>query len=145
VMKKSREACSSQSEAPFELYCQHLHSPPHDMTPHLHLISLTLKRKSATMDTRALREPSIVDWSSLLPSQESVVDSVVPDVCHLALAAARELPAALREDGQNGSTLATIPDGLAAVELVETWPRFVLLEPPRHVARSDLPARCKRY
>jgi len=34
AMKQSRQAFSSQSEAPFELFCGYLHPSPHDMRQH---------------------------------------------------------------------------------------------------------------
>jgi hypothetical protein len=34
VLKQSREAFSSRSEAPFELFCGYLHPSPHDMIQH---------------------------------------------------------------------------------------------------------------
>ena len=70
------------------------------------------------MSKRAPRGPSIVGWFSRLPSPESVADSVAPAVCHLVLVAAAAPLEVIREDAQNGSTRATIPDGPAAVEPV---------------------------
>jgi len=61
----------------------------HDSAPHLP--SLPLKRKPFARGKRAPRVPSIVDGLSPLPSQESGVDTVVPDACHLAHKAARAL------------------------------------------------------
>jgi hypothetical protein len=82
------------------------------------LASVALKRKPATMGKRAPREPSIVGWFSQLPELRSVADSVALAVCYLALVAAAAPLEVIREDAQNGSTRATIPDGPAAVEPV---------------------------
>ena len=90
---------------------------------------------------RAPRWPSIVGWFSPPPSQESVAGSVAPLACHFVLAAARELPATLREDGQNDSRLATTPDGPAGVETVEPLPTCGVQELPLHVGRSDSSAQ----
>src|SRR5215467_12104626 len=95
---------------PSECFCGHLHPSACDMTLHTHLALVPLKRRLATLDTRASRGLSIVGWSCQLPSQESDAESVAPAVRHLALVAARAPPARSSEDGQHGSTLATIPD-----------------------------------
>jgi len=67
------------------------------MTLHSPQASSAFKQKPAARDTRAPRAPSIVASFCRLPSPASVVGSVAPDVYPLVLAAARGLPAALRE------------------------------------------------
>jgi hypothetical protein len=131
VMRESREPFFSRSKAASEYFCEHLHQISRDLTLHLSLALAPLKRRSSPRDTRAPREQSIVEWFFPRPSQESGAGSVAPAVCHLVLAAAGALLAVIRVDAQNGSRHATIPDGPAAGELVETWPRSVLPEPPR--------------
>ena len=98
---------------------------------------MPLKRKWTAMATRAPRAPSIVDGFSRLPSLEFVAGSVAPIICLLALAAARASPAAIGEDAQSDSTLATTPDGRAGVETAALSPRFD--EPARlfHGGPSD--------
>jgi hypothetical protein len=130
-MRQSRQAFFSWSQAPSNFFCEHLHHSPGDMTLHPHLASVALKRNLAARGRRAPPWLSIVGWFCRLPWQVSVADSVAPAVCHLARVAARALLAVIRVDAQNGSRHATIPDGPAAGELVETWPRSVLPEPPR--------------
>ncbi len=71
------------------------------------------------MGKRAHHAPSIVGWFFLLPSLVFVADSVAPEGYHLALVAARALLAAIREDAQNDSTLATIPDELTGAVTAE--------------------------
>jgi len=84
---------------------------------------------------------SIAGWFFPLPSLECVAGSVAPPGCPLALAAARALLAALREDAQSASRRATTPDGLGAVEPVGKWPTYVVRALPPHAGRSDSPAR----
>jgi len=86
---------------------------------------------------------SIVDWFSLLPWLASVVGIAAPIDCPLVLAAARALPAAIREDGQNDSRLATTPDEPAGVETAALWPRCGGLAPLCRDGRSDSP--CTGY
>jgi hypothetical protein len=71
------------------------------------------------MGKRAHRAPSIVGWFFPPPSLVSAADSVALEDYHLALVAARALRAAIREDAQNGNTLATIPDELTGVVIAE--------------------------
>jgi hypothetical protein len=130
-MRESREPFFSRSKAASEYFCEHLHQISRDLTLHLSLALAPLKRNLAARGRRAPPWLSIVGWFCRLPWQVSVADSVAPAVCHLALVAARALLAVIRVDAQNGSRHATIPDGPAAGELVETWPRSVLPEPPR--------------
>src|SRR5215469_2363572 len=59
---------------------------------------MPLKRKLATMGTRAPRAPSIVDAFSLRPELSYVADSVAPEACHLALVAERAPRAVSGED-----------------------------------------------
>src|SRR5215472_13634187 len=79
---------------------------------------MALKRKPAARGTRAPRVPSIVDWFSQLPWLAFVAGSGAPDVCPLALAAARAPLEGIGEDGQSDSTHATIRDWPAAVAQV---------------------------
>jgi hypothetical protein len=137
VMRQSRQVFFSPSEAPSKFFCWHLHPPPRNMALHPHLASVALKRKPATMGKRAPRASSIVDGFCRLPSQEYGADSVAPDVCLLARAAARASPATIREDGQNDSTLATIPNGPTAVVTAVPCPRSCELARLFHVGRSD--------
>ncbi len=71
----------------------------------------------AAKDNRALLVLSTVGWFFPLPSLGYVAGIVAPEVCHLVLAAARALPAAMHGDVQNDSTLATILGGLRVVDL----------------------------
>jgi hypothetical protein len=91
------------------------------LRPHLPVVAL--KRKPAARGKRAPHAPSIVEWFSLRPWLVSVANSVAPPTCPLALVAARALRAAIGEDAQNGSTLATIPGELTGVGTAEPWPR----------------------
>ena len=93
------------------------------------------------MGKRAHRAPSIVGWFFPLPSLVSVADSVAPEDCHLALVAERALLAAIREDAQNVSTLATIPDELTGVVTAEPSSRFDEPVLPPHGGPSDSPAQ----
>ena len=140
-VRQSRQAFSSQSEAPSECFCWHLHPSPRDMTLHPPLALVPLKRKPAAMGKRAPRAPSIVGWFSLLPSLGYAVGSVAPDVCPLVLEAARALPAAIREDAQNGSTRATTPDGPTGMGTAEPSPRCDVPAPLLHGGRSNSPAQ----
>jgi len=105
------------------------------------LASVALKRKPVALGESAPRAPSIGGWSCRLPSLVSAFASVALAVCHLVLAAAGAPRGVLGEDAQTGSTLATIPDGLAAVELGGKWPRCDEPVLPRHDGRSDSPVR----
>jgi len=69
------------------------------------------------MGKRAHPARSIVGWFVPLPSLGFAGESVVPDVCHLALVAARAPLAVICGDAQSDSSLATIPSEPAAVEL----------------------------
>jgi hypothetical protein len=88
VMSRPRQAFSSQSEAPSECFCGHLHRSPRDMILHPDLAWMPLKRKPAARGTRAPRLPSIVGWLCRLPSPASVVGTVAPDGYPLVLVAA---------------------------------------------------------
>ena len=101
-----------------------LHRLARDMTLQPHLARVALKRKPAARGTRAPRAPSIVDGFCQLPSQESVAGSVTPIGCPLVLAAARASPAAIGEDAQNDSRLATIPGELPGEATAALWPRY---------------------
>jgi len=125
------QSCASAGTSPI--------SP--DMTPHMHLISLAFKQQPAAKGKRALRAPSIVGWSSRLPSPVFAADSVAPPACHLVLAAAQASPEVIHGGAQSGNRRATIPNGRAAVEPVGTWPRSVVRARLPHDGRSDSPAR----
>jgi hypothetical protein len=114
-------------------------SPRHETAPHL--VSMPLKHKPAARDTRAPRAPSIVGSFCLLPSREYVAGSVAPAVCPLVLAAARGLPAALREGAQSDNRRATTPDGPAGVELAVQLPTCGVSALRRHAGRSNSPAQ----
>jgi hypothetical protein len=77
--------------------------------------------------------PSIVGWFCRLPSPAYAAGSVVPPICYLALVAARAPLAALREDAQNDSTLATTPDGPEVVRTAGLSPTCDELVPLFHV------------
>ncbi len=62
------------------------------------LACMALKRKLEAMGRRAHPALSIVGWFFRLPWLASGADSVVPNVCLLALVAARASPATIRED-----------------------------------------------
>ena len=96
-------------------------SPRHETAPHL--ASVALKREPSAMSRRALRTPSIVGSFFPLPSQESVAGSVVPDACHLVLAAARVPLGVLDEDVQSDNKRATTPDEPTSVGTAVLWPR----------------------
>ena len=124
VMRQSKQDFSSRSEAPFECFCEHIHQTPRDLTLHPYLALVPLKRKSATRDKRAPRAPSIVGWFFRLPWLEFAGGLVVPPASHRALVAARVPLAMLHGGAQNGSRLASTPDGPAEVETAEKWPRY---------------------
>ena len=63
----------------------------------------------AAEDNRGLLPLSIAGWFSPLPWLGYAGGLVVPEDCHLALAAARASPVALCGDVQNDSRRATIP------------------------------------
>src|SRR5215470_7978072 len=108
---------------------------------HPHLASMPLKRTPLARDTRAPREPSIVDWLCRLPSLECVAGSVAPGGCPLVRGAARGRPATIREAGQNDSRHATTPGGPTGVETAVLWPRYGGPAPLFHGGRSDSPVR----
>jgi hypothetical protein len=141
IMRQSRQAFFSWSQAPSNFFCEHLHHSPGDMTLHPHLASVALKRNLAARGRRAPPWLSIVGWFCRLPWQVSGADSVAPAVCHLALVAARAPPAVSGEDAQSDSKHATIPDGPEAGEPVGTWPRSVLPALLCYDAPSDSPAQ----
>jgi hypothetical protein len=98
VIWQSRQAFSSQSEAPSECFCGHFHRSPRDMILHPHLAWMPLKQKPAARGTRAPRLSSIVGSFFLLPSPAFVAGSVVPSTCPLARTAVRASPAGSGED-----------------------------------------------
>jgi hypothetical protein len=85
----------------------------------------------AARDNRGVHPLSIVEWFCPLPELPYVGGLVVPDVCHLARAAAGALPAALREDGQIDSRPATTPVGQAGMEPAEPSPTCGVRALPR--------------
>ena len=112
------------------------------------LTSFTLIVRRVASVAKGKRAPpawSTVGWFFPQPSQEYVVGSVAPDVCHLALVAARVPSAVLGEDAQSDSKPATTPDEPEAVMPVGTWPSFGVPEPRFRDGRSDSPVRYKRY
>ena len=110
-------------------------SPRHD--PAAPLACEPLKRKPAARGTRAPRTLSIVDVFCLRPWLGYAGDSVAPDVCHLALVAARALLAAIREGAQNGSRHATIRGELTGVGTAAPLPRCDELAQLSHDEQSD--------
>src|SRR5947209_16000686 len=102
---------------------------------------MPLKRKPLARGKCAPRASSIVDGFCPQPWLGSVADSAVPLVCTLALVAARAPLEVIRGDAQNGSTLATIPDGRASVRTAETSPTCDVPELRRHDGWSDSPTR----
>ena len=90
-----------------------------------------LNRGPAAGENRELPPQSIVGSFCLQPRLEFVVDSVAPDGCPLALAAAQASLAARYEGGQNDSTRATTRDRPRGVGTAEQWPRYVLRVLPR--------------
>src|SRR5712692_9764949 len=106
-----------------------------------HQACVVLKRKPVARGTRAPRVSSIVDGFSRLPSLVSVVGSIAPPACPLALATARVLGAGIGEDAQSDNTLATTPDGPEAVWPVGTWPSFDGPEPLPRDGPSDSPVQ----
>jgi hypothetical protein len=66
---------------------------------------------------------SSAGWFFPLPELRFVAGSVVPGVCHSALAAARAPPVVMREDARNDTRLATIPSGPAVVGRASPWPK----------------------
>ena len=141
VSGSSGKATLSWSEAPFERFCWHLHSPPRDMTPQLHSLSQALKRKPAARGERTLRVSSIVGWFSPPPELPFAADSVAPGDCPLVVVAARGLPATMREDAQNDSRPATTQGEPEAVRTAGSSPGRD--EPAQlfHVGSSDSLAR----
>jgi hypothetical protein len=122
MMRQPRQACPSQREAPSELFCGYLHPFPHHVIQLL-LASRSLKRKAAARGRRAPRMLSIVDGFCRLPSPVCAVDSAVPPIGLLVLAAA-PVPLAVRhEGGRNGSRRATTLDGPTGVETAAPLPR----------------------
>ena len=91
----------------------------------------------AAGDNRVLPPLSIVESFSPLPSLEYAGDSVVPEVCHLALGAVRMPLVAMRGDAQSDSRLATTRDGPRGVETAVLWPRYGEPELQPHVGRSN--------
>jgi hypothetical protein len=96
---------------------------------------------SAAGDSKGLRLQSFVGWFSPLPSLVSVADTVAPEVCHLALAAAGAQLAAMHGDAQNASRHATTRGELTGVGTAVPSPRCD--EPAQlfHDGWSDSPAR----
>ncbi len=143
VKRQSRQAFFPQREAPCECFCCHMHQSPRRMTMHPHLAAMPLKRTPLARGKRALRALSIVGWFSPLPWLESGANSVALPVCHLALVAARAPLAALGEDAQSDSTLATTPDGPRGVGHAGQWPRCGVPELRCHDGASDSPGCLK--
>src|SRR5258708_10470443 len=141
VIEQSRQVISSRGQALSEFFCWHLHRHPRGMTLQPALASVALKRKPVAMGERAPRAPSIGVWSCRLPSLVSAFGSVALTVCHLVLEAAVAPLGVIGADAQTGSTLATIPDGLEAVEPGGKWPRCDEPALPLHDGRSDAPVR----
>jgi len=137
VIGQSGQATSSWREAPCECCCRPFHPSACDMARHPQQAFLALKREPVAMGTRALRAPSTVGWFCWLPELSSGAESVAPNVCLLALVAAREPRAASGEDAQNGSTRATIPDCPAAVRNAEPLPRSGMRALPPHDGPTD--------
>src|SRR5437660_1056557 len=71
VLRQSRQALASKSEAPCEFFYVHIHQPPRHILLRLPLALVPLKRKPLARGTRAPRVPSIVDGFCQLPSPES--------------------------------------------------------------------------
>src|SRR5258706_15270352 len=92
-------------------------------------------------DGKALPALSSAGWFFPLPELRFVAGSVVPEVCHPALAAARAPPVVMREGARNENRLATIPSGPAVVGLAGPWPRCGVPALPPHGGRSDSLAR----
>jgi hypothetical protein len=100
-----------------------------------------LRMVPAAGDNRALPPLYIVGWFFLLPSLAYAGGSVVPEVCHLALAAARALFVVMREDAQNDSKHAAIADEPKVVGPPGQWPRYGVPALILHDGRSDSPAQ----
>src|SRR5258708_352554 len=92
-------------------------------------------------DSPALPALSSAGWLFQLPELRFVGGSVVPEVCHPALAAARAPPVVMREDARNDNRLAAIPNGPAVVRLAGPWPMCGVPALPPHGGRSDSLAR----
>ncbi len=126
------------------LLCFHLHSCAQCRFAGRLLASFMLKflrMAPAAKDNRALLVLSTVGWFFPLPSLGYTAGIVAPEVCHLVLAAARALPAAMHGDAQNDSKLATIPGGPAVVETSGPWPRCDVPALLPHVGWSDSPVQ----
>jgi hypothetical protein len=119
VIGQSGQVTSLRGKAPSDFFCGHFYKLPRNMTQQSHLASGALKRGAAVKGKRALRVLSIAGWFCRLPSLEYGTDSVAPDVCLLARAAARALLAVIRVGVQNDSTRATTPGGPTGVGTVE--------------------------
>jgi hypothetical protein len=141
VIGQSGQTTSSRNEAPSSCFYGHLQRLLGGMILQPALASVALKQKPVARGTRALPLLSTVGSFSPLPSPEFAGDSVVPDVCHLALAAVRASHAVLREDAQNGSKPATTPDGRAVGETAAPWPTSVVPARLFHGAPSDSPVQ----
>jgi len=137
VSGQSGEAISSWCEAPFECCCGHLHPSPRAVTLHPPLTWMPFKRKPVARGKRVPRAPSSVGWFFPLPELPSAEGRVAPKDCPLARVAARARLAAIGEDAQNASTLATILAGLTGVGPAEPSPRCGVRALPRHDGQSD--------
>jgi hypothetical protein len=137
VIWQSRQAFSSQSEAPSECFCGHFHRSPRDMILHPHLAWMPLKQKPAARGTRAPRLPSIVGWFCRLPEPSSVVGTVAPEGYPLVLVAARAPLAALCGDARNDSRRATTRGGPIDVETAVRWPTCGVPALPPHAGWSN--------
>jgi len=89
---------------------------------------------AAEADNRGLPPLSTVGSFCPLPELPYAGDSVVPDVCLLALEALQRPLAAIHGDAQNDTTLATTPGERAGVGTAEPLPRF---DEPARLCRDE--------
>ncbi len=143
-MKQSREAISSRSKAASECFCEHLRHTPRDLTLYPYLALAPLERRSAPMDTRAPRAPSIVDSLCWLLWRASVGGLVAPDVCPLVREAAGALPAALRVVAQHEVGAPPFQMGQQVWRPLSRGPGATSQRGYAHLGWSDSPARYMR-
>ncbi len=141
VIGQSGQTFSSRSEAPSNILCGHSYPPASDMALQPPLDLEALKRKPAARGVRAPRVLSIAGWFCRLPWLVSVADSVVPEVCPLALEAVPAPFVVIGGGARNDSTHATTPGGPTGVGTAEPSPTCGVRELPPHGGRSDSPAR----
>jgi hypothetical protein len=141
VMRQSSQVFSSQSEAPSEFSCWHIHQSLRVMLLHSFLALMPLKWAPVAMGRRAPRASSIVGWFCRLPSRASAAGSVAPDVCLLVLLASRAPLGVIRDDARSDSKLATTPGGRAGTRTAVPSPKSDEPEQLFHVGESDSPAR----